>query len=189
MALSFSSLRKPLGVASTSEKLGLSSPCTPTLLALPRERSASWRCDCWRGGPKQERHCGSRQGGGKWVDVHLLHDNLRKTPWGPMAVPPSNRDFTPPKLVLAMRSAPPDLGCPGWAFHAGRLGRRVDPEGDTVGFCCWKCSAESALRCSRVRAWAVKGDKEKRLFWGPAREQMVWWEPRGLRTREGTDVA
>ena len=80
MALSFSSLPKPLGVASTSEKLGPSSPCTPTLLALLRELSASWNCDCWRSGLKQEMHCGSWEGGGKWVDVHLLNDNLRKTP-------------------------------------------------------------------------------------------------------------
>lgn len=49
----------------------------------------------------------------------------------------------------------------------------MEPEGHTVGFYCGKALLSQPLRCSRVRAWAMKGDKEKRLFWGPAREQMV----------------
>lgn len=60
----------------------------------------------------------------------LLYDNLRDTPQGPIAVPPSNHDIIPHKLFLGSdwhaRYRVSGESLLGWW-----LGSRVEPKGDT----------------------------------------------------------
>lgn len=67
--------------------------------------------------------------------MHLLYDRLRETPQGPIAVPPSNHDIIPHKLFSGS-DWHARYGVSGESLLGWRLGSRVEPKGDTMGFHC-----------------------------------------------------
>lgn len=68
------------------------------------------------------------------------------------------------------------MGVSGESLLGCRLGSRMEPKGDTVGFH-WRGNVllSQPMSCYQVQAWAVQGDKEGRLFlgWVPGADGVV----------------
>lgn len=162
MSLSLISPPKPLGVAFISEKLGPSSPCTPTrppstLGAL----TASWHSDFWRRGLKGGDKLWLSQGGGEWIYMHLLYDNLRETLQGPIAIPPSNHDIIIPHKLFSGSDWHARYGVSGGepsrleAWEQGGTQRGYNG----LPFLRGNGLLSQSMSCCQVQAWAVQGDK------------------------------